>query len=445
MSTTDPTLAFDGRSFGRRRFIQIGAGVAVTALFAACSNKHPLGAPSSSTSTSTPPAGTAAGGGPSSVPSTPGTFGAPTGTGASAPSAKTLVIVQLNGGNDALNTLVPNDGKYRDARPTLALAEADLVALKGNDRWRLHPKLAPLTTYWESGTAAFLPGIGFNDPNHSHFVSLDRWWRADDMAAKTGWLGRSITDKAAAPLFATALGSGAPLLIGDAYQPAVVLEPAAFTLPAQLSGRALTALATPRSADPLVALAQASFDSTVSAVGSFADLLNADPLSGDTVNYREGGFNLQEGLALAARLITADVGARIVVVSAGGFDTHSNQLVTHAALMTDLAAGIDAFMKAITAGGAADNTLLVTTSEFGRRVAENASGGFDHGAGGMSMMFGPMVRSGVLTDIDLNNQLDGDVRPTMDPRTMYTACLDWLGADVEHALGKRYDEVKLLR
>ena len=128
---------------------------------------------------------------------------------------------------------------------------------------------------------------------------------------------------------------------------------------------------------------------------SFSGLLEPDESADGEISYREGGLDLASGLDLAARLVTGDVGTRIVVVSAGGLDTHSNQ--------------------------------------------------FDHGAGGMSMMFGPMVRGGVITDIDLGDQLDGDVRPTIDPRTMYTACLDWLGMDVEGALGQRFDEVALLR
>ena len=163
------------------------------------------------------------------------------------------------------------------------------------------------------------------------------------------------------------------------------------------------------------------------------------------MSYREGGLDLVNGLDLAARLVTGNVGARIVVVSVGGFDTHSNQLSVQDTLLDDLAKGIDGFMQKIAAAGVTDKTLLVTTSEFGRRVIENASGGFDHGAGGMSMMLGGGVVGGIQSAVDLGNQLDGDVRPSLDPRTMYTACLDWLGLDPVAALGKRYDEVKLLK
>lgn len=416
-------------TFGRRRFIQLGAGTALTAALASCS---------------TSPRQVATGTASTTVTTTFGTSAAPP----IGSNDHTLVIVQLNGGNDALNTLVPTDGRYRDARPTLAIPEADLVALGGTQDWRLHPSLAPLTTYWNAGTAAFLPGIGFSDPDHSHFVSLDRWWRADDLSASTGWLGRSVDAGTLSPLYATSLGSGAPLLLSERFQPAVVLQPSTFDFPDALPRDVLQRLAEPVSTDSLRALAQASIASTIAAVESFVSLLTSDTSGGDgsdQVTYREGGLDLVAGLDLAARLVTGNVGARIVIVSVGGFDTHSNQLTTHAALLDDLAHGIDGFMQAVAATGAADRTLLVTTSEFGRRVAENASGGFDHGAGGMSMLFGTGIQGGIHGEIDLGNQLDGDVRPTVDPRTMYTACLDWLGLDPVTALGRRYDDLALLR
>jgi uncharacterized protein (DUF1501 family) len=438
-------------TFNRRRFIQIGTAAGVTAALAACSSTT-TGGPAQSTTaqpaidgdstTSTRPARS----GPASttVTTTLGSTAVPAVGG----NDHTLVIVQLNGGNDALNTLVPDDGRYRDARPTLAIPEAELVALSGMNEWSLHPSLASLATYWDAGTAAFLPGIGFGDPDHSHFVSLDRWWRADDLSASTGWLGRSADPGPLSPLYATSLGSGAPLLRSDGFQAAVVLQPSMFDFPVSLPGDVLEQLTKPSSADSLHALAQASMASTIAAVGSFKALLtpdSSDPTGADQVTYREGGLDLVQGLSLAAKIVTGNVGARIVVVSAGGFDTHSNQLATQAALLDDLAKGVDAFTQIVAAAGAADRTLLVTTSEFGRRVAENASGGFDHGAGGMSMMLGAAVQGGIHSAVDLGDQLDGDVRPSLDPRTMYTACLDWLGLDPVAALGKRYDEVALLR
>ncbi len=429
----------------RRQFIQLGAGAAVTAALYGCSGSDRNSSPSPGSSPDLTPDSTADSSWPTSAAgSTTSTTSAAAVSGQTT-TGRTLVVVQLNGGNDALNTLVPLDGRYRDARPTLAVPESQLVQLAGESNWALHPSLEPIAQFWDAGSLALLPGIGFADPDHSHFVSLDRWWRANDLASATGWLGRSVVEGDVSPLYATALGSGAPLLRSELFQPAVVLQPSGFVFPVGLPDSLLGRLGDPVSADRLIARAQVALGETIDAVRAFSGLLIADEVAGEEISYREGGLDLSSGLDLAARLVTGNVGARIVVVSVGGFDTHSNQLATHAALLADLAAGVERFMSTILAAGLADRTMLVTTSEFGRRVTENASGGFDHGAGGLSMMFGPMLNGGVLSGIDLGDQLDGDVRPTIDPRTMYTACLDWLGMDPEVALGQRYDEVSLLR
>nr|MCU0271172.1 hypothetical protein [Acidimicrobiales bacterium] len=128
---------------------------------------------------------------------------------------RTLVVVQLSGGNDALNTLPPADGRYRDARPTLAVPEAELVALAGTDQWALHPSLAPLASRWQDGTLAAVAGIGFDEQSRSHFAALDTWWSAlPGQARTTGWLGRWLDATTGSgdpnPLRAIALGSGSP-------------------------------------------------------------------------------------------------------------------------------------------------------------------------------------------------------------------------------------------
>jgi uncharacterized protein (DUF1501 family) len=184
-----------------------------------------------------------------------------------------------------------------------------------------------------------------------------------------------------------------------------------------------------------MAAAQHAFARAVDAVTGFDQAMGDSPDDED----REGGATIAGGLELAARLLTADPATQIVVVSAGGFDTHSGQADTQQRLLADLAAGITQFFDAVEL-----DVLLVTTSEFGRRVQENGSGGTDHGAGNVSFVAGPGVKGGVVGEVDLTDLLDGDVRPTVDPRTMYTACLDWIGADVTTVLGERYDDVKLL-
>nr|MBP7891199.1 DUF1501 domain-containing protein [Ilumatobacteraceae bacterium] len=274
-----------------------------------------------------------------------------------------------------------------------------------------------------------------------HFVSMDRWWRADQLT-RPGWLGRVLDELAEEPppLFATALGSGAPLLNGRLVQPTVITSPGSFQW-VDIQPAWLTAMGD--GGDDLAGIARHAFQRTVQAVTDFAEITGRATTS-DDLPTREGGATIAEGLSVAAQLLAADAGTQLVVVSASGFDTHANQLPEHAALLADVAAGIDAFFDSIEATGLADDVLLVVTSEFGRRAAENGSGGCDHGAGGLSLAFGNGVRGGVFGEVDLADLLDGDVRPTVAPQALLTRCLDWLGVDAGHILGARDDSLDLL-
>ena len=429
--------------FGRRRFLTLaGTGAVVVAVAGCRSSSSGSTARDSSTTTadtsaaspsSTDPAASSA--------ATAGT--GPTGE-------RILVLVQLNGGNDGLNTLVPADGRYRDARPRLAVPEAELVALPGESAYALHPSLAPLLPLWQADRLSFVESIGFPDPDRSHFVAMDTWWRAGDLTASTGWLGRVLDHLPADPdpLYATALAAGAPLLLGTRRQPTVVLRPASFDFARGIRPELLARMADPRAEDPLVAAAQGATARAVAAVKAFGDLADPAPAGGADAGdtdppAREGGASLADGLATAAQLVTGDVGARIVVVSASGFDTHANQAATQKALLADLAEGLTAFSATIDKAGMGDRVLVATTSEFGRRVQENGSGGTDHGKAGVSLLLGP-VRPGIQGALDLGDLQDGDVRPAVDPRVLYTAALDWLGADPVEILGRRYDDVALL-
>ena len=289
---------------------------------------------------------------------------------------------------------------------------------------------------------AIMRGIGFDDPNRSHFVSMDRWWRADDLSAP-GWLGRVIDGlPEQSPLFATALGASAPLLNGATSTPTVVTSPGAFRW-AGVDAAVVEALAAGDGAG-LAGGLRAAYGRAARAVEEFAAVTGTRPET-DSLPDREGAATITDGLAVAAELLTADVGTRLVVVSAGGFDTHSGQADAHTRLLTDVGDGIAAFFATLEAAGAADDVLLVTTSEFGRRAAENGSGGCDHGAGGLSMAIGKGVVGGMYGEVDLGNLLDGDVRPNVNPFALYTACLDWIGADAEQVLGRRDDSLGLLR
>lgn len=433
----------------RREFLGIIGGVTVVSL-SACSSSLRSSAPGSTAAGSTGPGTTGADSTASTVAGTAGatspTATVPGGTVAAGAHRRVLVIVQLNGGNDGLNTLIPAAGQYHDARPTLAIAEADRIVLSGRTDYALHPSLAPLAPLWTANQLAFLDGVGFPDQNHSHFVAMDQWWRADRLSSAEGWLGTYLKSLATTdPLYATALNSGAPLLNNATNPAAVVFRPASFKFNKLLSDDLLKTMSAPLSSDPLQAAAQTALSRSVAAVNSFADVLsNANDTAQPAAQTREGGASLSDGLATAAKLITENPNTRIVVVSAAGFDTHANQLATQADLLKDLANGLTAFMASIAKAGMADDVLVVTTSEFGRRVAENGSGGTDHGTGNVSFVLGTKIKPGIQGDADLANQINGDVKAGIDPRTIYTGCLDWIGGDAATVLGKRYDDIKIL-
>ncbi len=429
----------------RRQFIALGGGAVVVAGLGACDRRGVPRNVADSTPTST--GGTASTGGTSTSATGPTASATATTETLNSPSTaaafggRRLVVVQLNGGNDLLNSLPPSDGRYRDLRPTIAIPEADIVTLAGLSDAGLHPSLRSLTRFWDAGQLAIMRGIGFEVPNRSHFVSMDRWWRADQLT-EPGWLGRVLDGLPAdpSPLFATALGGGAPLLNGRTVQPTVISSPSSFRWvdfdPAWLATMG-------GDGEDLAGLARHAFQRTVQAVSDFAEITGGSATT-DELPTREGGATIVDGLSVAAQLLAADAGTQMVVVSASGFDTHANQLAAQAGLLEDLATGIDAFFGSIEAAGLGEDVLLVVTSEFGRRAAENGSGGCDHGAGGLSLAVGRGVRGGMFGEVDLGDLLDGDVRPTVAPQALFTRCLDWLGVDVEQVLGARDESLALL-
>lgn len=424
-----PRAAGQPTRLGRRQFIGLGAGLVAGGLAGCDNDTEPASRPDGSQIST----------------STSGSAPAPS----ALSTTRRLVVVQLNGGNDLLNTLPPAAGRYRDLRPTLAVPEGEVVGLNGVTDCGLHPSLAGLVPFWDAGRLAILRGIGFQQPNRSHFVSMDRWWRADDMTAP-GWLGRVLDHVPnPAPLYASALGASAPLLNGSSFAPTVVTSAKAFNW-VGVDPQTVEALAgdgDPGSGSDLSAAMRDAYRRAASAVEDFAAVasgVDEDAGEVELLPSREGAVSLGEGLAIAAELLSADVGTQFVVVSASGFDTHSGQDTTHRRLLADLNDGLTSFFASMAAAGLGDDVLVVTTSEFGRRAAENGSGGCDHGAGGLSFVLGSAVKGGIYGDVDLDNLLEGDVRPSVDPLALYTTCLDWVGADAAEVLGRRDDSLGLL-
>ncbi len=402
----------------------------------------------------------------SELPAASGTTGSSGASGAST-AGHVLVVLQLGGGNDGLNTLVPAVGRYRDARPKIAIPEAQLVSID-TPGYGLHPALFPLRGRWNAGQIAAFEGIGLRAQTRSHFKAMDTWWAGTDGATSaTGWLGRWLDATEGAtpnPLRSISLGTGAPALIGERSLPTVVLSPAQFALrlPRTTDAKAVTAAflatAAPASAAPWQSAAQSAIPSALDAIAvldrvrlqaaATADDPSASGPTGATGSgavVRAAADSATSLLQTAAGIIELGIGTRVILVGISGFDTHSDELDRHQDLLADVAQAITAFFDRLQARGKADNVLLVTTSEFGRRVSENASGGTDHGNGGVQFIVGSAVKGRqVVGEPALDRLVDGDVPIGIDTRSLYALGLDWLGGPTDELLGARFDRYGLL-
>jgi uncharacterized protein (DUF1501 family) len=389
------------------------------------------------------------------------------------PEDRVLVVVQLSGGNDGLNTVVPvgHDAYYR-ARPRLAVAAEDAVQVGGpgsaGGGLALHPELAPLSELMQTGRAAAVVGVGYPNPNRSHFESMDIWHAGDPLVQRqrgTGWIGRAL-DRAdvadAGAMACVAIGSEAPpATIGAASQPTTFDDPGSFRWLPGVADRGLagehTSLldaaaqarvdhrASPESADSALAFvqratcdAQAASDQIRRAVGA--------QLPGRNRFARNG---LSQQLEQVAAMIAAGLPTRVYYVALGGFDTHANQRQTHDRLMGQFAQAMADFQGRLDAAGHAERVVTVAFSEFGRRVAQNASGGTDHGAAGPMFLFGPQLRHGGIVgqhpSLDPDALDNGDLAHTLDFRQVYAELLDgWMGVPSGDVLGQRFRATGLL-
>ncbi len=341
-----------------------------------------------------------------------------------------LVVLQLSGGNDALNMVVPHrqDDYYR-MRPTLSLARENLHAL--DDDHGLHPDMAGLGELYAEGHLAVVHGVGYPEPNRSHFRSMEIWHTADPDAppGDTGWMGRladQIAVRQPGTMAALHVGGGdLPLaMYGREYFSPTVRDARGFRLRKPgggfdgLRGRLLDR---PPATGDLAFLREA-------AAGTYRAAERMAAVAGreSAVSYPD--LELARRLRLIARLVAGDFGTRVFHVALEGFDTHARQKATHAALLGELSQSLTAFQRDLEASGAADRVITLVFSEFGRRVKENASRGTDHGAGAPVLLVGHAVRGGMHgTAPDLQRLENGDVPPTTDFRSVYAALeRDWM-------------------
>jgi uncharacterized protein (DUF1501 family) len=358
-----------------------------------------------------------------------------------------LVVVQLDGGNDGLNTVVPfADDGYAKARKALRIDAKNV--LKINDKIGFHPAMGGAAKLLESGRLAIVPGVGYPNPNRSHFESMAIWQSARlDLEERDGpgWLGRGLD---AGPT--TAEGPGTSLFVGPGGVPVALRgrRSIAATLdrvedltldPAAGGARGLASGA---SGDDLAAFVRRS---TLDAYAS------SDRISALTKGRDGGPAYPQSGLGgrlrTVARLLKGGHPARIYYTTQGGYDTHAGQSSTHYSLLDELSDALLAFFDDLAASGLADRVTLMAFSEFGRRVAENGSAGTDHGTAGPVLLAGPNVKPGIVGTYPSLADLDnGDLKMTVDFRCVYATILDgWLGLPSGPALGGSFESLLLLK
>lgn len=375
-------------------------------------------------------------------------FGAVSGNG------RILVVLQLDGGNDGINTFIPyTDPRYRSMRPTLAIPDGEI--LKVDDRFGFHPSMSKLKALYDSRRMAFINNVGFNTLDRSHFRCRDVWQTADDSYGQvqrgiTGWLGRYADlylDSVDSSLTTVAIGYKNALgLVADKVIPTAVGSADSFdvlTDPRYPADRT----AWVSSLKSIYSQAQPSLDreairnqgeETFGAI----DLLKTIPAPSATVTYPN--TQLGRGFQLTAQLVAGDVGSHAIWITTGGYDTHGAQANTHANLLTDVSDSLGAFFDDLSARGLSDRVMVLAWSEFGRRVAENASLGTDHGKAGTMFVLGDSVKGGTFygDTLDLSNLDNGDLRTQIDFRSVYSTVIkDWYGNDPEPVLNGSYANV----
>lgn len=362
-----------------------------------------------------------------------------------------LVVVQLTGGNDGLNTVVPFENEaYRKARPKLGIA-ADKV-LKINDELGFHPSCGGLAKLLEAGKLAIVQGVGYPKPNRSHFESMDIWHTCARKGGprQSGWLGRYFDDLKNSDTPGIHLGEDKqPLaMIAEKTRCPSISSPEKFRL--QEGGApdvkaAITQIANEsrENRGELLSFLQTSTTSALTSSERISKALDA-PSRGTTYPDHQLGKKFKT----AAQLIAAEMPTRVYYFDLDGFDTHAQQPDAHAGLLNQFASSASAFMEDLAKMGQSNRVTVMAFSEFGRRVQENASEGTDHGAAGPMFLLGDNVKPGVIGELpSLTDLDDGDLKFKIDFRQVYATVLkDWLKTDaVESHLGGKYEPVSIFR
>ena len=366
-----------------------------------------------------------------------------------------LVVLQLTGGNDYLNTIIPyGDPLYYDNRANVSIPQDRVLPI--DDRFGFNPSLAPIKNLYDQGKVAIINGIGYPVPNRSHFRSMDIWHTCEpDKVGTEGWLGRVIRDldpRGENVLTGVNFGRGLPralALTGVPVASVSVLETyGVLTGITQEPDRSEALDVFARMYAPAAGtgpvmdyLGQTGLDALKG-----ADILKTAPQKyHSSVEYADSpiGRNLQ-GIA---KVLLADLGTRVFYTQHGGFDTHANQGPTHPKLWTDVSQAVTDFLADLREHDAADNVLMFVFTEFGRRVKDNGSG-TDHGSGGVAFAIGDPVKGGMYSEypsLKEGDLLEGDLHFNIDYRGVYGTMVEkWLGLDATPVVGGNFEQLSFV-
>jgi uncharacterized protein (DUF1501 family) len=376
-----------------------------------------------------------------------------------------LVILQLAGGNDGLNTVIPYaDDAYYRARPAIGIAKQSILQV--NDYIGLHPKLSGLKSLYDSGHLGIVQGVGYPNPNRSHFRSTEIWQTASDanVMEQYGWVGRYFDSccKGADPTVGVAVSNAMPQAFvaksptGVSFQRPeqykwqnegkdMAVDDAFHHLnqPATDEGGSSIGMvgnANTSELNPLDYLQRTALDAQLSS----AKILEISRKYKSSVDYPKN--QLGSSLSLIAQMIAGGLPTRVYYASQGGYDTHNNQLGTHDRLMTELGDSLAAFAKDLQQQGNFNRVLLMTFSEFGRRVVQNGSNGTDHGAAGPMFLMGGAMKAGLYGKYPSLTELhDNDLIFNTDFRSVYATVLDrWLKAPSKTILGRQFQPLNIV-
>ena len=368
---------------------------------------------------------------------------------------RNVVVVQLSGGNDCLNTIIPyEDGLYYDFRPSVHISPEEVLPL--DDGLGLTPHAAPIKRLWDEGHVAVINGIGYPSPNRSHFRSMDVWHTAEpDKIGSEGWLGRALREidsEGENVLTGVNFGRGLPRALSAKGVPvASVGDLETYGLFPDLRDEALRKYALDAFAkmygatEGKDAVAQFLGQTGRDALRG-ADILKTAPTK-YTSNVEYADNPIAQSLKSISQVMFAGLGTRVFYTQHGSFDTHAGELEAHAKLWEDVSGAVGDFYDDLKEHGRENDTVVLLFSEFGRRIQDNGSG-TDHGSGSVSFVIGGEVNGGLYGEfpsLKEEDQLEGDLHFNNDFRSTYSTILErWMGVEAAPVVNGKFEQFDFL-